>query len=228
LKQPRLKPTPTPQPKNDQHSDLQRDIRQGPGRPLDTAKRAAILAAARMLLIERGPQVSLEAIALQAGVSKQTIYNSWPSKQALFGAMTAERLDALTEPLLQVDAQAPLRDVLESLALRYLALIYEPQSLAVLRAMAADEVWRQDYGHAFFIKGPALSYDRLSAYLNLQMQNKQLDIEDIPLATEHFFALLRGNFHMRVLFGFATPPDVAEQARRAKQGVALFLKAYQL
>lgn len=54
------------------------------GRPRSGAAEAAILHAGAMLLAERGVRnMSMEAVAVTARVSKATIYRRWPSKDAL-------------------------------------------------------------------------------------------------------------------------------------------------
>ena len=54
------------------------------GRPRSEPARQAILAAAAELLLERGViNVSMDAVAELAGVSKATIYRWWPSKETL-------------------------------------------------------------------------------------------------------------------------------------------------
>ena len=58
------------------------------GRPRNAQARAAIVRAARELLDELGPTgLTIEAVAARSGVSKPTIYRTWPNAQAL--AMTA-------------------------------------------------------------------------------------------------------------------------------------------
>jgi AcrR family transcriptional regulator len=62
-----------------------------PGRPRSERARLAILRAAADLLLDEGAaQVSMDAVAERAGVSKATIYRWWPSKERL-------ALDALLE-----------------------------------------------------------------------------------------------------------------------------------
>ena len=57
---------------------------QNRGRPRDEKARVAILDTAAELLLERGlEQVTMDAIARQAGVSKATIYRWWPTKESL-------------------------------------------------------------------------------------------------------------------------------------------------
>jgi AcrR family transcriptional regulator len=56
----------------------------GPGRPREQATEAAITAAARTVLAERGlPGMSMELVAARAGVAKSTLYRRWPSKVEL-------------------------------------------------------------------------------------------------------------------------------------------------
>jgi AcrR family transcriptional regulator len=62
-----------------------------PGRPRSERARRAILRAAADLLLDEGTaQISMDAVAERAGVSKATIYRWWPSKERL-------ALDALLE-----------------------------------------------------------------------------------------------------------------------------------
>jgi AcrR family transcriptional regulator len=82
-----------------------------------------LLAAAEKLIRERGPNVSLQAIAIEAGVTKPTLYREVGDRDALVNAL-AERLaarmaDAVTR--LVATASAP-REGLRSLVAGYLGL----------------------------------------------------------------------------------------------------------
>src|SRR4029079_16127727 len=67
------------------------DTSRRPGRTRSERGRTAILRAAADLLLDEGAaQVSMDAVAERAGVSKATIYRWWPSKERL-------ALDALLE-----------------------------------------------------------------------------------------------------------------------------------
>ena len=70
----------------------------GPKRDLDAERR--ILEATRTLISSRGPNcVSINDIAAEAGVGKQTIYRWWPSKAAVV-------IDAL-ERIFETDSPFP-------------------------------------------------------------------------------------------------------------------------
>jgi AcrR family transcriptional regulator len=70
------------------------------GRPRSEVAKLAILQAARELLAEAGPgSVTMEAVALRAGVGKPTVYRWWPDRHAVL--MTA---------LMETDPEPPRAD----------------------------------------------------------------------------------------------------------------------
>jgi AcrR family transcriptional regulator len=73
-------PVPESPPEADELSD---GVRR-PGRPRSERSKASTLAAAGELLLQHGLEaVSMDAIAVRAGVSKATIYRWWPTKETL-------------------------------------------------------------------------------------------------------------------------------------------------
>jgi AcrR family transcriptional regulator len=58
--------------------------------------RARVLAAAREAFATDGPSVSLDDIARRAGVGAGTVHRHFPSKEELFRAVIADRLEELT------------------------------------------------------------------------------------------------------------------------------------
>ena len=66
---------------------------------IDGTKTEAILDAALELFGEKGALASMEAIARRAGVSRQTLYNRFPSKLEIGRALAARRSDAISAPL---------------------------------------------------------------------------------------------------------------------------------
>ncbi|MFJ4172706.1 TetR/AcrR family transcriptional regulator [Microbacterium sp. NPDC089696] len=108
--------------------------RSGPVR--STAAREAILDATARLFHNRGyDRLTIEGIAKEAGVGKQTIYRWWPSRGALIGECLAEgRLIPVDFAVpdtgdLAVDVETWLRGVL--------GLLDAPEGGALLRSLVA-------------------------------------------------------------------------------------------
>ncbi len=87
------------------------------------ADRTRLLAAAEKLIREKGPTVSLQAIAIEAGVTKPTLYREVGDKDALVNAL-AERLAArMAEATTRLVARAASpREGLRNLVAGYLDL----------------------------------------------------------------------------------------------------------
>ncbi|GLZ47086.1 TetR family transcriptional regulator [Actinomycetospora sp. NBRC 106375] len=61
------------------------------------ANRSALLAAAARLFADQGPDVPLDAVAREAGVSIATLYRNFPSREDLVAATYAAEIRALGE-----------------------------------------------------------------------------------------------------------------------------------
>ena len=117
------------------------------GRPRSEKARAAILAAAAELLLERGlAGVSMDAVAQRAAVSKATIYRWWPTKEAL-------ALDAVYHDWAVVPKRLPdtgtLRGDLLALLRPWARLVRQRPYARVLAALIgevhADPGFAEDY-----------------------------------------------------------------------------------
>ncbi|MBR8336061.1 TetR/AcrR family transcriptional regulator [Burkholderia ambifaria] len=98
-------------------------------------KRAAILAAAIEEFRAAGyDATSMDRIAARADVSKRTVYNHFPGKEALFAAILHQLWDAtLTAGGPAYCADVPLRDQLLALLERKLRLLNDEAFLALAR-----------------------------------------------------------------------------------------------
>lgn len=104
------------------------------GRPRDPAINEAILRAARELLIELGyAELSMEAVAARAGVSKPTLYLRWPSKGVLIWDAVFTKTSTVSVPE-QGDLGTDLRAAL-ALGINDFAA---PEARAALPGMLAE------------------------------------------------------------------------------------------
>jgi len=198
----------------------------GPGRPPDPRKRASVLEAARKLFLRDGYDASLEAIALMAGVSRQTIYNLFGSKDELFVAVLANRAEQLTAPLDGASDAVGPRAVLSELARLFGGTILSAESVQFQRAVIACAQRFPKLAQSFYEAGPAKALGRLAAYLGAETKRGRLAVRDPLLAAEQFIGMLKGNLHTRLMFCGEVTVSPEEVERRTAYCVESFLKAH--
>lgn len=171
--------------------------------------------------------VSMDAIARAAGVSKATLYAYFNSKERLFADLVGEACTRSGPGSAQLlDPDADLRDALLTLAGRALRFLLEERSLAIYRVVVAEAQRFPELGRAFYERGPVISRQTLAEWLAGHMAAGRLVARDPLLAAEQFTALLRTHLHLRVLLGIGPPPTEAELDATAAAAVETFLRAY--
>lgn len=196
------------------------------GRPVDPAKRAAILDTARELFFEHGYGVGLETIAARAGVSRQTIYNLFESKDDLFAAIVQEGAGQITAALAELTPESTPRDVLTALGVGFLSRILSDRAVQFQRLLIGSAASFPTLGPTFYANGPGRGLARLAAYLDRETTNQRLAVSDPVLAAEQFFGMLMGHRSMRrtLRIDGELPPE--EIRRRVDAAVSAFLRAY--
>jgi TetR/AcrR family transcriptional repressor of mexJK operon len=200
----------------------------GPGRPKDLEKRAAILDAAKRLFPTRGYDgVSMDAIAMEAGVSKLTVYSHFKDKDALFAETVRAKCEEQLPPqLFMADLKGPLRKQLRGIAKGFFELIMSEEALAMHRMMTAQARTDSKLPLMFWEAGPKRVQDGFAQFLRAEVEAGQLQIADIPRAASQFFCLLKGEHHARVMFGCSQTLAARDVDTHLDATVDLFLRAY--
>lgn len=198
-------------------------------KPSRARKQEAILAAATRLFLRAGyGGAAMDAIAREAGVSKQTIYHHFGSKEALFAAIIGdlrERLLAPISPSRRGDED--VRGVLRSLAREFLGLALAPDTIALHRLIVAESVRLPELGAMTYASGPRTAVARLAAYLREQSAAGRIAIADPEQAAERFFAMVLGHFQLRALLCVPEPrPDPQARQRWTERAVDMFLAGH--
>jgi TetR/AcrR family transcriptional repressor of mexJK operon len=119
------------------------------------AIRRVILSTARSLFLSRGfAKTSMSEIATTAGISKGTLYSRYPTKAALFEAITSDRLDACRvigrgEPQVKGDIAKKML----ARALGMLEVMRSPQIQAFDRLILSESVQFPEIAKAYYEKG---------------------------------------------------------------------------
>jgi TetR/AcrR family transcriptional regulator, mexJK operon transcriptional repressor len=170
---------------------------------------------------------SMDLIAAEAGVSKQTVYNHFQSKEALFKAIIENLTSTLMGPLVVRDpAKSTPEQVLLSLGRDFLGLMLRPSSLALYRLIVAESARFPELGGAIYAVGAGRLLAMLADYLAWETRNGRLAVSESELAAEQFIGMLSGRMQLRALLGVCTPPKEGELQRRVEHVVSCFLLLY--
>jgi len=198
------------------------------GRPKDVSKRDSIVRAASVLFFTHGYELtSMNAVAKKADVSKLTIYSHFANKDELFKEVVRERCDKRAMPAtFMAQINEPVEKALLYIGTLMVNLIFSPDSIRLQRIIQAEAVRHPNVVRIFYEAGPQRVRTAFSALLTEWTRQKQLDVPDIPLATEQFFSVLKGEILMKTLMLLAPPPNAFQTKKHVYATVAFFLAAY--
>lgn len=203
-----------------------------PGRP--TLKAAAlvderILDVAANVFLEQGfARAKMDEIASRAGITKQTVYARFPSKNALFGALASRFSGIVFRPqhVAEKSKQTP-RAFLIQFALEVTAVLRDPKSQRLFAVLAAEARAFPDLASATWMEGPGRLRTHLRRFLDEQIALKRMAIPHPDFAVEQFFGLLVGPIIGRLLFERRSYFESDEHAvAYIESAVDLFLAHY--
>ncbi len=212
------------------NSGIQHKIRPCPGRPKDAQKRGGIVAAARNLFLQQGYELtSMEAVAKLADVSKLTIYRHFDNKADLFREVIREGCERQVAPdNFSNYAGQPPEQALLQLGVSLVKLIFNPESLRLLRIIQAEALHHPQIVQVFYQAGPQRVKSAFAELLQVWVAQVRLAVADIPRACEQFFSLLKGEAHLKALLHQDAGLNDAEMAEHVHACVRLFLAGYGL
>ncbi|MGH9320227.1 MAG: TetR/AcrR family transcriptional regulator [Vicinamibacteria bacterium] len=195
---------------------------------LSERKHRAIREAGTSVFLRLGyGSASMDQIAAEAKVSKQTIYNHFHSKDELFKAIITDMTATLVTPLSVRDAvkSSPER-LLRSLGRDFLSLMLQPSSLALYRLIVAESARFPELGGEIYTAGAGRLIALLADYLSWETRNRRLAVDDPERAAEQFIGMLSGRVQLRALLGVCKNPSKEELDGRVDEAVSSFLQLY--
>jgi TetR/AcrR family transcriptional repressor of mexJK operon len=147
-------------------------------------KQTAIAQAALDLFLQQGYMAtSMDAVAAQAGVTKQTVYRYYPSKEELFAAVM-EEIRANEPPPYQFGGAEPETE-LNNFGRDLLAFHLKPAALGVYRLMLS-EGGEESLLKPFMQAGPNRVTRRLTEFL----QQRYPELEDAAFYAQMFSSMV--------------------------------------
>lgn len=196
------------------------------GRPRDPDRMKRVLEAAARQFVELGfARASIEAIAKSSGVSKMTIYNYFPTKEALFEAVVGKYTDVVfaSLPPGALDPSNP-EAALTMIGKAFLKLKRSDDVVGSFRLMFAAAGEHADACIAFYRQGPEKIIRQVAEYLRAADAVGSLSVDSPEVAADQFLSLLLGGAHIRVMLGLGKP-TVEEDNQLVNANVSLFMRA---
>lgn len=190
-------------------------------------RQSVIDAAARLFKTHGYGQVSMEAVARDAGVSKATLYAYFASKDQLFASIIGGACGRIAfEDGVFEAAPEDLRATMIVIGGKLLRFLLNPDTQALQRVVIAESARFPELGAAFLRAGPELFLTRLGDWLAIQARDGRLRVADARLAADQFGALLRPLIFLRAILMVPPAPDDAEIDATVTAAVDTFLRAY--
>lgn len=197
-------------------------------RRINPRKGDAILKAATDLFLKDGfEKTTMDAVARGAGVTKQTVYSHFANKDQLFVRMIS---DLCTRHLDQKPAKMPSKQPFEQrlydVGIGLLALITSPEGMAATRLVVAESARHPKIARLYYENGTQRIMQLLAAFLDDENKAGNLRIADTNSAASYFFALLKGQYFLRMTLGVLPIPSKKEREAHVRETVAIFLRIY--
>jgi AcrR family transcriptional regulator len=197
------------------------------GRLKPKAKEQEVLDVATEYFLRHGYLgASINEMARSSGISKESIYRYFSSKQQLFEAVIGRELVEYRRSLDRLDAMLrgmELRAALIAVAETILGVITTDRTLA-LRRLIFDEATRSpEIGQHYYKIGAGRAYEVIESVLETHPHRSDFDI---PRLARHFAALLSWRVTLERQCAVRAAPTAAEITELASTLVDDFLKAF--
>ena len=194
---------------------------------LTERKRAAIVAAAIDEFLASGfDATSMDRIAARASVSKRTVYNHFPSKEALFASILCQLWDAsATADAPAYRAGEPLRPQLVELLMRKLRLLSDEAFFKLARVAIAAGIHSPERARDMVARIGEREED-LTLWVRSAAADGRLKTPDPAFAAQQLHGVVKAfAFWPQVAMG-QPPLGEAQQRQIAESSADLFLARY--
>ena len=198
------------------------------GKPtLSDRKKSDIVTAAIQEFDSHGFQkTSMDQVAKTANVSKRTVYNHFPSKEALFTEITSIMWkQALTATTYTYQQTLSLEEQLTTIAEQEMALLKSATFISVSRLIIAECLHSENTKQQTMAQ-IGDSESGLSIWLKQATEDGRLVIEDIDIAATQFAGLLKSFAYWPQIIGFGEFPEQSKYRQIIDSAVAMFLGQY--
>lgn len=194
-----------------------------------TKSERAIVAAARTLFLARGyTAVSVDDIAREAGVARQTVFNRFKTKDAVFRAMVADHWTHWGKgaAIEKVPHEAPVEDHLRAIARSIAAFQDDTEQIQFQRLVVSESRHNDWIGPAAYRAGKQPRMMALAAHFGLLHREGRLHCENPEIAAWQFVGLVQEFIVWPKVMGAEEPSNVPPAEIVIEEAIATFLARY--
>ncbi|WDE11442.1 TetR/AcrR family transcriptional regulator [Thalassomonas haliotis] len=196
-------------------------------RSKNEAKRKQILDAATELFTDKGyATTSMDLIARQADVSKQTVYSHFGSKDDLFAAAIEQKCDSYRMLDFSLEDFSDVNVTLLAVAQRFFSMLIAKETLAVHKICAYESKSYPQLSELFYHAGPERLTTEVAKLMALLDEKKALSISNPHHAAVQFLTMLKGEAWLRIEFNTSKQLTREEIDDYICSSVAMFIRAY--
>ncbi len=167
-------------------------------RPSSRRKRdAALKAAERQFLATGYESVTMDSIAAESGIAKQTLYTYFGSKRELFLELVSARTTAATASVVtdapEIGPTTDPRAALEGVLRFQLKTVLSPALLRLRRLVIGEFPRSPELAEALYQHGPRKAIEKLAAMLRQFDAAGSLEVADPDSAAVHLNWLVMGD-----------------------------------
>ena len=196
------------------------------GRPKDSVKRDAILAAARDLFMSNGfAGTSMDSLATAAQVSKATLYSHFADKDTLYRAIIETKVKDYRLQDFAERLSGDMAHDLHLIACDMQDLVFDDDSIRMMRMVIAETQQESPIVKLFDEAGPLQVFSRIADYFAACKTQGVKNLGCPKKEAETFTSLVMGHRRlMATLMGVEKAPGAAARKTHASEAVNAFLK----
>ncbi|QYZ70315.1 TetR/AcrR family transcriptional regulator [Neotabrizicola shimadae] len=168
---------------------------------------------------------TMDAVAAEAGLSKPTLYQYFPSKEQLFQEMMLAQRDQMLDMFQHPSPDGMVHELL-AFAWAYAGVVMRPDMLSLARLIIGEVSRFPEIGRAYQASGPDKLLRGIIDYLVAQRAAGRLTFDDGELAAQDLWGLILSAPRTQALYLPDDQPTQAQLGRYISNGLSVFLRAY--
>lgn len=189
------------------------------------ARDQRVFDAVRQLLSVQGLQLSMDAVAAQAGCSKQTLYSRYGSKRDLLRQVMHQHALSTAASLSTADGQ-PLRTILLDFAIGYLEHRNQPHVAQTSQLIVSSAHEFRQEAQTLYQGSAGSLLNHLVEWIEIQIGKGRLIHDDPHFMAELLLSMIAGLDFDRQRFHAPHRDDAHARRRWAEFSIDCFLRAF--